>query len=86
MINLAFIEAKQGVVAGKNVYLVIDGLEAWFNSLQTNNKETALLTIKRMLFLAGSYENNSSLSLVCLTNGEMANINPEIVNYFNSKL
>lgn len=86
VIDQAFVEAKSGVVEGKNVYLIIDGLEAWWNSLQLNNKETALVTLKRMLFLAGFYENNATLSLVCLSNGEMATIQPEIINYFNSKL
>jgi len=85
-IDSAFSAARSQAVAGGNVYIVIDSLEAL---VDVNNKEkqsAGITEVKRDLFLAGAFENGSTISIICFSNGEVKK-SPysEVINYFNSK-
>ncbi|MBO4570060.1 MAG: hypothetical protein J5689_02470 [Clostridia bacterium] len=85
LIKNAIISAKKGVTEGKQVYLVIDWLEALVDYFKNKATNSSLVDLKRLLFLANSYENNASLSIICLSSGKIkTGENSSVLDYFNS--
>lgn len=83
-INKAIICAKTGVSEGKQVYLIIDWFEALVDFMKNKSPNSSLVDLKRILFLANAYENNSSLTLIALSSGKIKDSeNENLLEYFN---